>query len=454
MGAIVEVRPGGCNSLFALFAGVDTLYPVWMNSVDSVVLPRDAHTVSRRNIDPDALKVLYRLSRHGFKAYLVGGSVRDLLLGRVPKDFDIGTDAHPQQIKRLFRNCFLIGRRFRLAHIRFGAKVIETCTFRREPESAAQDRGAIRHENTFGTPEEDARRRDFTVNGLFYDVRTFSIIDHVGGLRDLELRVIRSIGDPDERFIEDPVRMIRAVRFASRLGFELDPDTLAAIERHTEQIHRAPPSRLLEELLRLFMFGAGEAAFRLLHRTGLLKAVLPEVEAYLAQCGEDEPLLWRLLGALDVWQRDAAVEADSVQRVAALFCAPFEHQARLQEVQDNIQKRLALAHACIEEPSRRLQVPRRTVTQVAHVLTDQCRMQRPGRYRLSRQRFARRPWFRDALQLFELTVRASGSGSSSLTAWQQLEASVAPAAETEVRGRRRRRPRRRRRHGGNRETNT
>src|SRR5215813_12882994 len=196
-----------------------------------VVVPRAEHAISRKQVDPDALKVLYRLHHHHYTAYLVGGSVRDLLLSRRPKDFDIGTNAHPYQVKRLFKNCWIIGRRFRLAHVRFGPKTIEVATFRRQlsPQElaaaeSAPDEGAgpdpgedssrdrlVHRDNTFGTPEEDAFRRDFTINALFYDIATFSIIDYVGGLDDLRAGVVRSIGDPDVRLNEDPVRMIRAV---------------------------------------------------------------------------------------------------------------------------------------------------------------------------------------------------------------------------------------------------
>src|ERR1700688_4290819 len=195
------------------------------------IIPRDAHRISRRDVDPDALKVLYRLRQGNHAAYLVGGSVRDLLLSRRPKDFDIGTSAHPSQIKKLFRNCWIIGRRFRLAHVKFGTKVIEVATFRRQvaageevvadgvpaPDPATPE-GAhlLHHDNTFGTPEEDAFRRDFTINALFYDIATFSVIDYVGGLDDLRAGVVRMIGDPEVRLPEDPVRMLRAVALASR----------------------------------------------------------------------------------------------------------------------------------------------------------------------------------------------------------------------------------------------
>src|SRR5258705_780881 len=217
--------------------------------VDPRIVPREEHSVSRRDIDPDALKVLYRLRQYEHVAYLVGGSVRDLLIGRRPKDFDIGTSAHPYQVKKLFRNCWIIGRRFRLAHVKFGTKVIEVATFRRQvqpgeeigPEApplpdAQRSRDAdtdaerlIHRDNTFGTPEEDAFRRDFTVNALFYDIATFSVIDYVGGLEDLDQRVIRTIGDPAVRFREDPVRMLRAVALAARLQFTIDRDTLEAM---------------------------------------------------------------------------------------------------------------------------------------------------------------------------------------------------------------------------------
>src|SRR6186997_2297136 len=191
---------------------------------EPVIVPRAQHPISRRDIDPDALKVLYRLHESGYIGYLVGGSVRDLLLSRRPKDFDIGTSAHPYQVKKLFRNCWIIGRRFRLAHVRFGTKVIEVATFRRQvaageevvadgvpaPDpTTPEGEHLIHRDNTFGTPEEDAFRRDFTVNALFYDIATFSVIDYVEGLEDLRAGIVRSIGDPDVRFLEDPVRMLR-----------------------------------------------------------------------------------------------------------------------------------------------------------------------------------------------------------------------------------------------------
>src|SRR6202795_5138120 len=241
--------------------------------VEPRVIPREAHRISRRDIDPDALKVLYRLRQFNHAAYLVGGSVRDLLIGRRPKDFDIGTSAHPYQVKKLFRNCWIIGRRFRLAHVKFGSKVIEVATFRRQVEPGeevvedgvpapvhsapveqaasdpaknprpspgaghtARDSHLIHHDNTFGTPEEDAFRRDFTINALVYDIASFSVIDYVNGLDDLRAGIVRCIGDPEVRFKEDPVRMLRAIALAARLDFTIDPPSLEAIRAHPQEI--------------------------------------------------------------------------------------------------------------------------------------------------------------------------------------------------------------------------
>jgi poly(A) polymerase len=275
-----------------------------------VIVSREGHPISRRQIDPDALKVLGRLQQHDRTAYLVGGGVRDLMLGRRPKDFDIATDAHPYQIKKLFRNCWIIGRRFRLAHIKFGQKTIEVATFRRivndppvNPAPAADGtRGArsaaiIKRDNTFGTPEEDAFRRDFTMNALFYDPATRSVIDYVGGLEDLEHRTIRSIGDPNVRFDEDPVRMLRAAVFAARLGFDMDAAVLEAIAEHRGLIAEASPARLLEEYFKILRSGYAEASFRALARVRLLEVITPELAS-------PSDAIWDSLARLDRYRQD------------------------------------------------------------------------------------------------------------------------------------------------------
>ena len=283
---------------------------------EPVIIPRSEHPISRRDIDPDALKVLYRLQQFKYIAYLVGGSVRDLLLQRRPKDFDVGTDAHPYQIKKLFRNCWIIGRRFRLAHVRFGNKTVEVATFRRhilpgtENEPATTEPPAegdveappadllIRHDNTFGTPEEDAFRRDFTINALFYDIATFSIIDYVGGLQDLRDGLIRSIGDPRQRFQEDPVRMLRAIAFAARLDFRLDRPVIEAIHEHGALIANASPARLIEEYYKVLRSGAAEKTFRLMAAHGLLETITPELHP-----GAEEEALWSALADLDRYRQ-------------------------------------------------------------------------------------------------------------------------------------------------------
>jgi poly(A) polymerase len=272
------------------------------------ILSRSEHIVSRKNIDPDAVKILYRLYNSGFIAYLVGGGVRDLLLGRRPKDFDISTSAHPQQVKKLFRNCFIVGRRFRLCHVRFGQKVVEVSTFRRKAEPE-EGETLIRRDNTFGTPEEDAFRRDFTVNALFYDIGTFSVIDYVGGLADLGHRVIRTIGDPDVRFREDPVRMLRAVALGSRLGFSIDPDSLEAIRHLRGEIVKSSSARILEEMYKILRQGAARDSFIRLHETGLLPYLLPPAARAM---DADASALLASLGRLDAHRNEPGVTAEEL----------------------------------------------------------------------------------------------------------------------------------------------
>ena len=289
--------------------------------VEPRIVPREEHPISRRDIDPDALKVLYRLRQYEYTAYLVGGSVRDLLLSRHPKDFDIGTSAHPYQVKKLFRNCWIIGRRFRLAHVKFGQKVIEVATFRRPVaagEEVVQDgvpapdpttpegEHLIHRDNTFGTPEEDAFRRDFTINALFYDIANFSIIDYVGGLDDLRAGLVRSIGDPGVRLKEDPVRMIRAIALAARLDFTIEPALLASIRAHRQEIAKSSLPRLLEEYYKILRAGSSEKAFRGLAEVGLLQPISLELHK-----GAAEPL-WQALASLDAYRRRFDSTPDSL----------------------------------------------------------------------------------------------------------------------------------------------
>jgi len=267
------------------------------------IIERAQHPISRRDIHPNVLKVLYRLAHGGHTAYLVGGGVRDLMLGRKPKDFDVATSAHPNQVRELFRNSRLIGRRFRLVHVFFGPQNIEVATFRRQAEAVADIDAdlLIRHDNTFGTTEEDAFRRDFTVNALFYDPATFHVIDYIGGVADLKARLIRTIGDPELRVREDPVRMIRAVRFAAKLGFEIEAATSRAIERHREEILKASQPRLVEEIYRTITLPAAARALVLMEQLGLLAVLLPHLSDHL-RASSTEPgdtLTGRNLAALE-----------------------------------------------------------------------------------------------------------------------------------------------------------
>src|SRR5438309_564550 len=252
-------------------------------------------------LDPDAVKVVRRLRRAGFTAYLVGGCVRDLLLGMRPKDFDVATSAQPNQVKDTFRNSRLIGRRFRLAHIFFrGGKIIEVSTFRANPLDELVDLPQdllIRHDNVFGSAEEDARRRDFTINGLFYDIDTGRVVDHVGGKADLAARLVRTIGDPDVRMREDPVRILRAIRFAAKCGLRIEQATFAAMKKHVAEIPRCAPPRVLEEVLKLLRSGASRPCLELMRDVGALRVLLPPVAEQLERRGQEEAE--RHLRALD-----------------------------------------------------------------------------------------------------------------------------------------------------------
>ncbi|MDQ3339850.1 MAG: polynucleotide adenylyltransferase PcnB [Myxococcota bacterium] len=238
-------------------------------------------SLDRDAIDPDADRVVRKLTRAGYKAYLVGGCVRDLLVSRTPKDWDVATSATPNEIKATFRNSRIIGRRFRLAHVFFGSKIIETSTFRANPRDEDDHDLLIRRDNVFGTETEDARRRDFTINGLFYDVEREEVIDHVGGLADLDAKLVRTIGDPEVRFQEDPVRMLRAVKFAARLGFGFEPATWRALLRWRGEISKCAPPRLLEEIHRLLRGGAARRSFELLVETGVLAVLSPYLAGLL-----------------------------------------------------------------------------------------------------------------------------------------------------------------------------
>lgn len=249
----------------------------------TIIGPRD-HDFRPEVLNPNAVRVVEILSDHGHEAYLVGGCIRDSLLGRTPKDFDVATSAHPEEIKALFRNCRLVGRRFRLAHVRFGREIIEVATFRGshsnagtndKHESAQSDEGLLLRDNVFGTLEEDAVRRDFTANALYYDHKRQSIIDYVDGYRDIQSKTLRLIGDPEQRYKEDPVRMLRAIRFAAKLGFTMTPETENPIFEHAELLNLIPAARLFDELLKLFLSGVASEVWKLLKHYHVAGCLFP-----------------------------------------------------------------------------------------------------------------------------------------------------------------------------------
>ena len=375
-----------------------------------MVCARPDHCISRKNIDPDALKVLYRLSHLGYEAYLVGGGVRDLLLGRAPKDFDVGTSAKPNEVKRAFRNCFLIGRRFRLAHVRFGQKVIETATFRANSQSVGD---IIEHaaegpmeDNTFGTPETDANRRDFTVNGLFYDIKTFAVIDYVGGLKDLKKKVIRSIGDPMIRFREDPVRMMRAIKFSSRLGFVIEKGTEKAIRKLHSCILTASTPRVCEEVFRLFPYGASAKAFWMLYDFGLMGDLLPDLAAFIKADGGEKSATWRYLAVLDRYEQamhKCGYDVPNALRAAVLYTA-MARKVGAREALGTMLKSIAL--------------PKASYFAAIFMIDSAKRLaQDPAR---GRRRFTGHRDFPDALDYNRILARAEGRDEAILDKWADL----------------------------------
>ncbi len=357
------------------------------------VIPREAHNVSRKDISPHALKVLYRLKDAGYEAYLVGGGVRDLLLGGDPKDFDVATNATPEQVKRVFGNCRLVGRRFRLAHILFGRDVIEVATFRAhhaaddtgDDDHVADDEDASLHgktgmilrDNVWGTVEEDAIRRDFTVNALYYNIGDFAIHDYVGGMKDLEKKRLRLIGDPETRYREDPVRMLRAVRFAAKLGFTVDDGTARPIAHLKPLLHQVPPARLFDEVLKLLLGGYGHASWEWLERFGLDEVLFPDA-GHVAR--RDPNARKFILAALDNSDRRIA-DGKSVTP-AFLFAALLwpevsrRYQQLLAEGMPDIPAMAQAGQQVLDEQCRVVAIPRRFSAPAREIWDMQLRLPR------------------------------------------------------------------------------
>jgi poly(A) polymerase len=427
------------------------------------IAPRKEHGISRRQISSNALRTLYRLHENGFVAYLVGGCVRDLLLGRTPKDFDITTNAAPGQIKRLFRNCRLVGRRFRLAHLHFQDEILEVSTFRasapppdenvgtaddhRPPRHLKSEDGMVLRDNVFGTPEEDALRRDFTINALAYNIADGSVIDYCNGLSDLEQRLLRTIGDPSVRFTEDPVRMIRAVRFAASHDLRIEPATWETLCALSATIVRASPSRLYEEIQKLFLLGAARPVFDLLEKSGLLAALFPGLGRRLDGNDGLRAILHGNLDGLDRLLR-GGLSASAPLFLAVLFGPGIEEEA-LARHRGGVPIRQALdteGAAFLEELSRTVCVPARVGARMRGILAVQTSLLRSPPRRAAAM--AQRSDFADAMTYLCLTAKTREENRSAVRWWEAFLADPSTALSVQSNGeaptKRRRKKRRRR----------
>lgn len=426
-----------------------------LSQAGPVRVPAGAHQLSHQKISPAALKVCETLTAHGFSACIVGGAVRDLLLGIVPKDFDVATDARPEQVKPLFRRAFIIGRRFRLVHVMMGSETVEVSTYRAaSPEVPVDDQqarqldegGRLLRDNVFGNQEEDARRRDFTINALLYDPSNEELIDYHGGLADLKKRTLRMIGEPETRYREDPVRMLRAVRLAGKLGLTIDPDTREPIRRLAELLEQVPPPRLFDEMLKLLLSGHASACVRQLRDEGLHKGVLPLLDVILEQ-----PLGERFV-TLALAQTDARVQEDKSISPAFLFAALLWHEvlaawkARQQRGEISILALEAAMDEVLDTQCEKLAITRRLTTTMREVWAMQPRFEQRSGPRPARLLEA--PRFRMAYDFLALRA-ASGEVPAELENWwrtfQSADAETRRAMllpDTDPKKRRRRRRRR------------
>jgi poly(A) polymerase len=382
-----------------------------------ITIPRAKHPISRKMIDEEALKVLYRLHRHGFLSYLVGGGLRDLVLGKIPKDFDVATNAHPHEINALFKNSRIVGRRFRLVHVFFkGRKVIEVSTFRSrsEFEEVQTEEGEIIRTDSFGTPEEDALRRDITINGLFYNIADFSIIDYVGGIADLEKKVIRTIGDPNERFEQDPVRMIRVMRHAARTGFSIEDQTYEAILRHRDEIRKCSPSRLRDEFIRELKEGLASPSLHLMLQTGLLFSLFPDLERAFGNRSvsgkKNQEFFLSLFDLADQLIKAGRQVSESI--LLALFLTPFFQAVTPQHpFLEKREKYLYLAesiHWAIHQILTPFSFPRRAKEMAYQILLGQSNIKESIQRGMIPKRLRIKKYFKEAVFLFGIEAQAKG----------------------------------------------
>ncbi|MBB3815328.1 polynucleotide adenylyltransferase [Xanthomonas arboricola pv. juglandis] len=392
------------------------------------VIPRDQHTISRKDISPNALRVLYRLRESGFGAYLVGGAVRDLLVGGHPKDFDVATSATPEEVKALFRNCRLIGRRFRLAHVVFGREIIEVATFRANIDDGSGDReldnGRLVRDNVYGTIEDDAIRRDFTCNALYYAIEDFSVRDYCGGFEDVQARLMKLIGDPELRYQEDPVRMLRAVRLAAKLNFDIEAGTAEPIPRLAGLLSEAAPARLFEEILKLFLSGHGVASFEGLERYGLLGALFPESAAALKSNRSGALRAMVLEGLRNTDARVANDEPVSPAFLFALLLWPAFCRTLMglqaQGVQPEDAQRRAADRVTLHQLER-VALPRRFSLPMQEIWLLQTRFSSRQRKRVFRT--LSHPRFRAAFDFLVLRQFASADHAADVEFWREAQKS-------------------------------
>ncbi len=384
------------------------------------VIPRDQHNISRKNISPAAIKIIKQLEDAGFSAYLVGGGVRDLLLGGHPKDFDVATDAKPEEIKRVFRSARIIGRRFQIVHVRIGREMIEVTTFRGHHEDIAHaksktDEGMLLRDNVYGTIETDAARRDFTVNALYYTLRDFSVHDYCNGLEDIKSRTLRIIGDPATRYKEDPVRMLRAIRFAAKLGFNIEPDTAKPILELGILLGNISEARLFEEVLKLFLNGSATATFHLLCEYDLLKQLFPGADAAIKSGDE----FGRALIERSMINTDKRIRAEKTVTPAFIYAAllwpALQHEQK--RLEGSMSPQSAYLEACqrvVSQQLARTSIPKRFLIPMREIWDLQARL--PGRQGLRALRLLDHPRFRAAYD-FLLMREDAGEKLNGLGNW-------------------------------------
>jgi poly(A) polymerase len=389
------------------------------DSNEGRIIPRDQHTISRKHISPSALKVIKQLHEAGYEAYLVGGGVRDLLLDNTPKDFDVATNATPEQVKNQFRGSRIIGRRFQIVHVRMGREIIEVTTFRGQDDqsksSTKNEDGMLLRDNVYGTLETDAMRRDFTVNALYYNLRDFSLIDYCGGIKDLEKRRLRIIGDPETRYKEDPVRILRALRFAAKLGFSIEASTAKPISELSPLLLNVSDARLFEELLKLFLNGSATATFYLLREYDLLSILLPGTDAAL-KAGD---ALGLAIIEKCMVNTDKRIRANKTVTPAFLYAALLwpALQARFKLLSEDLPPAQAWVQATqqvIQQQLTRTAIPKRFTLPMREIWDLQNRL--PQRSGLRALRTLDHPRFRAAYD-FLLMREDSGENLQGLGQW-------------------------------------